>query len=110
MQDFTLIAILGETTPRLWLQKVDFVEGYCGMVLVNTHPDYLSDSVNWKVYTDFLQVMWHRDGYWHALPREVARWWRFRADSGGDAADARLVWGKAELNEEGTNLELRGEE
>ena len=41
MQDYTLTAVLGETTPRLWLQKVDFIERYHGMALVNTHPDYL---------------------------------------------------------------------
>jgi hypothetical protein len=108
-QDCVLTMVLREVTPRLWLEKVDFVENYCGMVLLNTHPDYLSDPVTWKLYADFLQTMRCRGGYWHALPREVARWWRIRTDSTGDAADARPVWGKVELDEEGTGLELRGE-
>jgi hypothetical protein len=109
IQDCALTMVLGEVTPRLWLEKADFVEKYCGMVLLNTHPDYLSDPVTWKLYADFLQTMRCRGGYWHALPREVARWWRIRTDSTGDAADARPVWGKVELDEEGTGLELRGE-
>ena len=108
-QDCTLTIVLGETMPRLWLHKVDFIERYYGMVLVNTHPDYLSDPLIWKVYVDFLQAMRCRGGYWHALPRDVARWWRIRSDSTADAADAHPVWGKVELDEEGTGVELRGE-
>ena len=30
IQDHTLTAVLGETTPRLWLEKVDFIERYRG--------------------------------------------------------------------------------
>jgi hypothetical protein len=108
MEDCTLTKILGETTPRLWLRKADFVERYRGMVLVNTHPDYLLDPATWKVYTDFLGAMRRRDGYWHALPCEVACWWRIRADSAGSAVDARLVWNRVELNEEGLVLKSNG--
>jgi len=78
MQDCTLTTVLRETTPYLWLQKVDFIDRYFGMVLVNTHPDYLLDPVTWKVYADFLQIMRNRNGYWHSLPREVAKWWHKR--------------------------------
>ena len=81
VQDYTLTALLGEKTPRIWLQKVDFIEGYYGMVLVNTHPDYLVDVVTWNTYSEFLQAMKEREGYWHALPRDVARWWRARAEA-----------------------------
>jgi hypothetical protein len=70
--------VLGEETPQLWLKKVDFVERYHGMVLLNTHPDYLANAVTWKVYAEFLGAMKRRDGYWHALPRDAARWWRAR--------------------------------
>ena len=101
VQDHTLTAVLGETTPRLWLEKVDFIERYQGMALVNTHPDYLSDPVTWKVYADFLQAMRGREGYWHALPGEVARWWRARADNAADTTDRCLVWSEVELDEEG---------
>lgn len=90
-QDCTLTTILGETTPRLWLKKVDFIERYQGMVLVSTHPDYLSNPVNFKIYSDFLLSMRHRDGYWHGLPREVARWWRVRATSASGVSDPFLA-------------------
>lgn len=79
VQDYTLTAVLGETTPRIWLDKVDFIETYWGLALVNSHPDYLRDPANWRLYEQFLQAMKRRPGlYWHALPREVARWWRAR--------------------------------
>jgi len=82
VQDYTLTSILGETTPRIWLEKVDFIEKYHGMALVNSHPDYLRSEKTWSVYHQFLQTMKNRPGYWHALPREVERWWRKR--SAGD--------------------------
>jgi peptidoglycan/xylan/chitin deacetylase (PgdA/CDA1 family) len=79
VQDHTLTAILRETTPTIWLEKVDFLEGYCGLALLNSHPDYLADRTGWRVYEDFLEAMRRRPNhYWHALPREVARWWRAR--------------------------------
>ncbi|MBN1427324.1 MAG: hypothetical protein JXB07_02995 [Anaerolineae bacterium] len=83
-QDSTLVSVLGETSPRLWIEKVDFIEQYRGMVLVNTHPDYLPDGMDRDMYESFLAAMQSRSGYWHALPRDVARWWRTRSDEGSD--------------------------
>ena len=80
VQDHTLMVTLGETTPRLWLEKIDFIRKYSGMALVNTHPDYLSKPSSFAIYEDFLYKMSQMDGYWHALPREVARWWKKRAE------------------------------
>lgn len=79
VQDYTLTAVLKETTPRVWLDKVDFIRAYSGLALVNTHPDYLRNPVTWGVYEDFLRTMRERDDYWHALPRAVSAWWRARA-------------------------------
>lgn len=96
VQDYTLTAVLGETTPRLWLQKVDFLESYSGMVLLNTHPDYLRSPTTWQIYNEFLATMSRRDGYWHALPHQVATWWRARSaapslDALPDATEGRIT-------------------
>jgi hypothetical protein len=80
-QDYTLTSVLGEETPRLWLEKVDFLRKYRGMALLNSHPDYLRDGGTWAVYVDFLETMKETGGYWHALPWQVARWWQERAGS-----------------------------
>jgi hypothetical protein len=79
VQDHTLLVILRETTPRIWLEKARFVEQMKGMVLVNSHPDYLQVPAHFQVYRAFLEEMKVRGPFWHALPREVARWWRQRA-------------------------------
>ncbi len=39
VQDYTLTSVLGEDSPRLWLEKIDFLREYHGMALLNTHPD-----------------------------------------------------------------------
>ncbi len=100
-QDCTLAVILREATPRLWLQKVDFVRRYHGMALVNTHPDYLRDPATWTVYADFLQVMKSQEEYWHALPRDVARWWNARAHTTDIESLPDAVRSRARLDTEG---------
>ena len=86
VQDHTLTAVLGETTPRIWLEKVDFIRKYSGLALVITHPDYLRDPQTWRIYADFLRAMRNAADFWHALPRDVARWWRRRAVTPSAAA------------------------
>jgi hypothetical protein len=81
VQDHTLLVILGERTPALWLQKADFIARSQGMVLVNSHPDYLRKPAHLAVYEQFLGALTGRSDLWQALPREVARWWRDRADA-----------------------------
>ena len=66
---------------EIWLEKVDFIEKYHGMALINSHPDYLKSRSTWKVYNDFLNEMKKRTSFWHALPCEVARWWKARIES-----------------------------
>ncbi len=87
MQDHTLLCILGERSPRLWLDKVQFIAEWGGMALVNAHPDYLRDPAHFAVYESFLAEMATRlrdsdAPGWQALPRDVARWWRQRATDG----------------------------
>ena len=81
VQDYTLTSILGETTPRIWLDKIEFINKYRGMALLNTHPDYLKDKSVLNIYINFLQSMANSSNYWHALPRDIAGWWRKRAIS-----------------------------
>lgn len=78
-QDFTLTQVIGERSPRLWLEKMDFLARFFGMALVNAHPDYLQDGSRLRIYRDFLEAVGRREDCWHALPRDVARWWHGRA-------------------------------
>jgi peptidoglycan/xylan/chitin deacetylase (PgdA/CDA1 family) len=90
VQDYTLMSVVGETTPRLWLEKVDFIHRYHGMALVIVHPDYLRQPAYYAIYREFLRHMSQRKDYWHALPRDVARWWRKRAELDADSVGSDL--------------------
>jgi peptidoglycan/xylan/chitin deacetylase (PgdA/CDA1 family) len=86
VQDYTLAAVLKEQTPRLWIDKVNFIEQYHGMALVNTHPDYLCEPHLRDIYARFLDAMRAKNDNWHALPRDVASWWIARS-SANDATN-----------------------
>ncbi len=83
-QDSTLFLLLRETTIDIWKRKIDWIAEHGGMVLVDTHPDYMAmeegndsrDAYPVQFYLQLLQYLQTRyEGqYWHALPREVARW------------------------------------
>jgi len=85
VQDFTLFKVLGEKNIDIWKKKLDWVAEQGGMALINTHPDYMcfngepaNDEFPVAFYEEFLQYA--RDKYgdtcWHALPREVSRYYR----------------------------------
>jgi len=78
-QDYTVTEVLGETTANVWLEKVDFIRANHGMALLNTHPDYLRKPHTRRIYSELLAAMRERADFHHALPREIARWWRTRA-------------------------------
>ena len=78
VQDHTLTTVLKHKTPRLWLQKVKFIQDYCGMVLVNTHPDYLRAADTWMVYVEFLQEMKKIRDFWPSF----RAMWPVGGDSG----------------------------
>ncbi len=97
VQDYTLTDVLHENTPRLWLDKVEFIRKYRGMALVNSHPDYLSRPPSMNIYRSFLCAMQgYRYDMWHALPREVSEWWCLRAHQ---AMQGDIVFSVAELDE-----------
>jgi hypothetical protein len=95
VQDHTLFTILGERTPRLWVEKTDWIERHHGLVNLITHPDYLADPELLDIYDSFLDDLRRRERCWHALPRDVARWWRGRDSD----PRATVVW--ASLGDDG---------
>ena len=85
-QDFTLFILLQDRTIDIWKRKLDWIVENGGMVLINTHPDYMHFGPNGmeeeeypaQHYLDLLQYIKTRYAgqYWHVLPREMARYWR----------------------------------
>ena len=87
-QDHTLFAILQNPEASTWMRKARLLRERRGMVLTLTHPDYADDRRIVDGYRRLLDEFAADDTVWHALPREVATWWRNRAVSsiceGGD--------------------------
>jgi len=120
-QDSTLFLVLRETTPEIWMRKVDWIADHGGMVLLDAHPDYMSFSDSRQtakeyplaLYREFLTYVKTRyaDQYWHALPREVAAYVKAKqpaANANGQAStggrpDARLAGAGAILSVNGGN-------
>jgi peptidoglycan/xylan/chitin deacetylase (PgdA/CDA1 family) len=77
-QDHTLFVSLGETSDIIWRKKWEVIRAWSGMGLMLTHPDYLDSPARLDVYRGFLDFVLEQNEHWHALPRDVASWWRQR--------------------------------
>lgn len=83
-QDFTLFVLLEEKSIDIWLRKLQWVAERGGMVLLNTHPDYMYfgqgkpglEEYCVDLYAGLLESIRNRyaDQYWQPLPRELAAW------------------------------------
>jgi peptidoglycan/xylan/chitin deacetylase (PgdA/CDA1 family) len=80
-QDHTLFVAMNEPDGRIWQRKLDLLAELHGMALVITHPDYLDEELRIAAYRRLLCRAREMDGMWHALPKEVAAWWRDRDHS-----------------------------
>jgi len=52
-----------------------------------------------SIYKEFLVEMEQKANYWHALPLDVASWWRSRHNGDGVADRKQVDSGKVRLNE-----------
>lgn len=81
-QDSTVFLLLDNQSIDIWKKKADWVAEHGGMVLLDTHPDYIAFDGEEQVfktypverYVEFLSYIKSRyEGrYWHALPHQVA--------------------------------------
>ena len=109
-QDHTLFELLGERDIELWRHKVDYLARCGGLVNVLVHPDYALDAERLGYYDELLTLLRGLGG-WHALPRDIAAWWRHRAtleqrfeagrlDASAAAAAGASVWWATERDGE----------
>jgi len=85
-QDFTVFILMKEKNIDIWKKKIDWVAEKGGMVLLNSHPDYMDfngmgdhlEEYPAEYYLDFLEYIKNKyEGkYWHVLPFEMARYCR----------------------------------
>jgi len=84
-QDFSLFVVLQEQTTAIWTQKLEWIASRGGMALVDVHPDYIAFAerpgryeYSAALYRSFLKHVKEKYSgrYWHALPRDVALFYR----------------------------------
>ncbi len=80
-QDHTVFVILRRTDGRIWIDKSETIRAAGGMALLITHPDYLGLAPIVSAYRQLLAHVAGDPTVWRALPQEVNRWWRRRAQS-----------------------------
>jgi peptidoglycan/xylan/chitin deacetylase (PgdA/CDA1 family) len=91
-QDHTIWEILREPTIELWLRKSEWLATNHGLINVLTHPDYMIRPERLERYGELLAFLTGQNGGWHALPRDVAAWWRVRsAMAEGRGSDHRAT-------------------
>jgi glycosyltransferase involved in cell wall biosynthesis len=78
VQDHTLWEILREPGIGRWTAKSEWIMRHHGLINLIVHPDYVRDPARLEGYERFLAFLARREDGWHALPRDVARWWRQR--------------------------------
>jgi len=85
-QDFTLFIIMKENGIDIWKKKLDWIVSRGGMVLINTHPDYMNfnermqgiEEYPVEYYIEFLDYIMdvYKGAYWNTIPKNVAKFWK----------------------------------
>ncbi len=83
-QDFTLFILMKQKNTGIWRRKLDWIASKGGMVLMNTHPDYMDfegkrsgiEEYPVAYYEEFLLHVKNecKDRFWHVLPNQIAQW------------------------------------
>jgi hypothetical protein len=72
------------------VRKSDWIARNHGLINLIVHPDYVvrPDRLDlYDRYLGYLRALVDDHAGWHVLPRDVARWWKRRAESTVDDRD-----------------------
>ena len=85
-QDFTLFILMREKSIDIWLRKLDWIAERGGMVLLNTHPDYMcfnggkcsTEEYPVELYEKLLSHIRenYQKQYWLTLAEEAAEYYK----------------------------------
>ena len=81
-QDYALFNYLNEYSIDLWRRQIELIMEQHGLISFIVHPDYITKSREWDVYTSLLThlaKLREEKRLWITLSGEVDRWWRQRA-------------------------------
>lgn len=83
IQDVALFHILKTYSIELWKKQVNLILEENGLISFNIHPDYVVPLAARGAYVrllEHLSELRSNRGVWMALPGQVNRWWRDRAE------------------------------
>lgn len=113
-QDYSLLHILSEYSIELWRHQLEIIGKGHGIATFNIHPDYIIEAQARSIYVQLLEhiAQLRSEGkIWLALPGDVDRWWRNRAQmrivrrgyawniEGPDSKRARLAYARVRNHE-----------
>lgn len=83
-QDFTVLVLMKNNNIDIWKKKLDWIVQKGGMVLMNTHPDYMNftkdkcgtEEFPVRLYRELLEYIKtkYKDEYWHGLPKDLVKY------------------------------------
>jgi len=99
-QDHTLFNLLEHRDSALWQEQLEHVVACHGLFQLLTHPDsnYLGRPVIGRAYRHVLEAIACRDAVWVALPRDIADWWRRRAQGLTPRENGIARWTGSEID------------
>ena len=100
-QDYSLFHILRDHSIELWKQQIDLIMEKHGLMNFIIHPDYVigqKEMETYKALLTYLAQLAADKNVWMPLPKEVASWWR-------DRANMRLVGANGRWRVEGKGSE-----
>jgi hypothetical protein len=82
-QDYSLFHILSSYSTTLWEEQCRSILAGHGLISLIVHPDYILSKKSNNTYRrllTYLALLREKMFVWTALPREINRWWRIRAE------------------------------
>ena len=82
-QDYSLFHILSSYSTTLWEEQCRSILAGHGLISLIVHPDYILSKKSNHTYRrllTYLALLREKMFVWTALPREINRWWRMRAE------------------------------
>lgn len=90
-QDFLLFVLMKVRGIKEWKNKLDWIAAHKGMVLLNTHPDYMKfyggkpgfEEYPIRYYLELLNYIEtkYKNCYWNALPRQISTFLKANRES-----------------------------
>lgn len=76
-QDHDLFYMMKKNDIEIWKKKTEWLIENNGIILLNTHPDYLTDEYS-KFYTEYLEYLKTKPDIWLVLPKDISEYWKIR--------------------------------